>query len=574
MLRPLLSPAYHLRAGVVSAALGCGLPLDSVAPECSASSHGIAEVQGSGAVSPLLGQRVEISGIVSVAPARVGSQSGFFLESERAAADWNSSDGMFVAWEQSDSMPAPGQRVRALGLVRELQGVTALAPVELLEACGRAPIGARPLALDALALEQALDLEPWEGMWLRARADWTVLDTSGLESRGELVISPSGRAYAPGHPLGQGRATDSLWKLIGMADAARSWLSTGELSEHLRLGARASELTALVLSGSPPTLLATETVEFRATPPARLRALAPGSLRVAALNLDNYFVLPGTRGANSGLELSRQRTKLVAALRQLDADILALSELENEAFALPAVPSERPRAASLLDLISALDSVLPSELEYSVSETGVDGSDVIRSAILYRKQRVLPSGPAWFASSSEFHRAPLLQSFEAQGHTLTVGVVHLKSKLCSGTPQITGFEGCGAETRNAEARALAATVSALPAPASEVLLIGDFNSDSRETPLLELQRAGFSDLFAGVAAADRYSYAFEGRATQLDHALASASLAAKLSNAQIWHIDADEPALFDYGLQHPALAYHPDERRCSDHDPILVDFTF
>jgi predicted extracellular nuclease len=152
--------------------------------------------------------------------------------------------------------------------------------------------------------------------------------------------------------------------------------------------------------------------------------------------------------------------------------------------------------------------------------------------------------------------------------------VHLKSKLCNGSPQITGAEGCGAETRRAEARALAATIGALPAPASDVLLIGDFNSDSRETPLLELQRAGFSDLFAAVAAADRYSYAFEGRAMQLDHALASAPLAAALAHAQIWHIDADEPELLDYGLEHPAAAYHPDERRCSDHDPILVDFAF
>ncbi|MEO8183537.1 MAG: ExeM/NucH family extracellular endonuclease [Deltaproteobacteria bacterium] len=578
MPRALLWAACRLHASALLVALapGCGPLVDSASrAECSGSTRAIAEIQGSGAQSPLLNQRVEIAGVVSVAPAQVDSQSGFFLASELAGADPRSSDGLFVAWE-SNAMPARGDRVRARGSVRELNGVTTLARVELLEPCGHAALAARALALDGLALDDlaldgTVDAEEWEGMWIRPRADWTLLDTSALESRGELGISPSGRAYAPGHPLGQAATASSVWKLLGMADRARSWLATGELSEHLRLGARASELTAVVLSGSPPTLLATEPVDFRAPPPARLKPRPPGALRVAALNLDNYFVQPGTRGASSELELSRQRSKLVAALRQLDADILALSELENAALARPAALRETAPAASLADLISALDSTLPSELEYSVSESGADDSDVIRSAIVYRSQRVRPSGPAWFASSSEFRRAPLLQSFDLHGRTLTVGVVHLKSKLCSGSAQVIGAEGCGAETRAREARALAAAVAA-SALASDVLLIGDFNSDSEETPLLELKRAGFSDLFAGVASADRYSYVFEGRATQLDHALASTSLASALSNAQLWHIDADEPALFGYGLEHPPEAYHPDERRCSDHDPILVDF--
>jgi uncharacterized protein len=568
MPRALLSAACALSVStLLVSAPGCG-PLDaSRAAECRGSSHEIAEIQGSGVHSPLSGQRVELQGVVSIAPAQVGSQSGFFLESELPGADPRSSDGLFVLWEQRGGSPARGERLRVLGSVRELNGVTALAEVELLEPCGRAGVSARTVDLSGVEAERGA--ERWEGMWIRPHADWTVVDTSALESRGELGISPHGRVYAPGHPLARAATAASVWTLLGMADTARSWLLAGKLSQHLRLGARASALTAVVLSGSPPTLLATEPVDVHAPPPAPLQPLAPGSVRVAALNLDNYFLRPGTRGASSELELVRQRSKLVAALRQLDADILALSELENTAPA--AAPSETAPPASLADLISALDATLPSELGYSVSESGSGGSDVIRSALAYRSQRVRPSGPAWSANASEFRRAPLLQSFEAHGRTLTVGVVHLKSKLCSGDAQVVGIEGCGAETRAAEAGALAAALGA-SATAGEVLLIGDFNSDSEETPLLELKRAGFSDLFAGVAAADRYSYVFEGRATQLDHALASATLAAALSNAQIWHIDADEPALFGYGLEHPPAAYHPDERRCSDHDPILVDF--
>ena len=568
-------PARALRASTLPSGvwacglvlLGCGPLVEPAATECARPALDIAELQGSGAISPLVNQRVEIEGSVSVAPAHVGTHAGFFLQAE-AAAHSERSSGIFIALEAGDA-PAAGERLRVRGSVQELGGVTALGSVELLEPCGRGRLSPREIDLVSEP-----DPERWEGLWIRSRADWTLVDSSDFESRGELSISPTGRAYAPGHPLGQSHADGVSWTLQGMADTARAWLRAGTLSEHLRLGARARELTAVVLSGSPPTLLATEPVDFRAQPPRAPKAVSPATLsgttlRVAALNLDNYFVQLGARGARSELELSRQRGKLVAALRQLDADVLGLSELENEA---PDASGNPAPPQSLSDLIAALDAELPSELGYSVSESGADGSDVIRSAIAYRIRGVRPIGPAWFASSPEFHRAPLFQSFEVRGRTLTLGVVHLKSKLCSGTGQIIGPEGCGAETRVAEARALAAAVAALP-ERRDVLLIGDFNSDVLETPLLELRRAGFVDLFDGVPDADRYSYAFEGRATQLDHALASDSLAAALTGAQIWHINADEPMLLGYGLEHPPEAYRADARRSSDHDPILVDFT-
>jgi predicted extracellular nuclease len=541
-------------------ALGCGSSGEPPATLCAGPALEITELQGSGAVSPLLDERVEIEGSVSVAPAQIGARPGFFLQTEAAAARGAGSAGVFVALE-SASLPAPGQRLRVRGRVAELDGVTALVSVERSEPCGHAALSPAEVELGSEP-----DLERWEGMWIHARADWTLVDSSELELRGELGISPAGRGYATGHPLAQ--ADHAVWTLLGMADAARAWLRADRISEHLRLGARARELTAVVLSGTPPTLLATQAVELRAPPPLPPSAVPDKALRVAALNLDNYFVQPGTRGARSEAELSRQRAKLVAALRQLDADILALSELENEG-PDPSGSAAAPR--SLGDLLGALNSELPDELGYRVSESGADDSDVIRSAIAYRSGRVSPSGPAWFASSPTFHRAPLFQSFASRGRTLSVGVVHLKSKLCSGAGQIIGAEGCGAETRAAEARALAAAVASLPEP-RDVLLIGDFNSDALETPLLELERLGFTDLFAGVPAEDRYTYVFEGHASQLDHALASGALAAALARAQIWHINADEPELLGYGLEHPPQAYRADARRSSDHDPILVDF--
>jgi predicted extracellular nuclease len=342
---------------------------------------------------------------------------------------------------------------------------------------------------------------------------------------------------------------------------ARGWLESGSLSEQLRLGARTAQLTAVVLTGSPPTLLATQPVEFRSALPEPLRPRA-GALRVAALNLDNYFVDLGLRGADSALELSRQRDKLVAALRQLDADILALGELET---------APAPAGAADADLIAALNAQLPAGLAYALSEVSSRSGDIIHSALAYRPSRV-QAGAAWAASAAELTRAPVFQTFEARGRQLTIAALHLKSKVCDGA-QLVGPEGCGAETRLAEARALAAIIAQLPAAQAErLLLIGDFNSDSREAPSLELQRAGLSDLFASVTPEERYSYVFDGRATQLDHALGGAALVTALASAQIWHVDADEPELLDYHLDNPPELYRPDARRCSDHDPIVVDF--
>jgi hypothetical protein len=71
------------------------------------------------------------------------------------------------------------------------------------------------------------------------------------------------------------------------------------------------------------------------TPPTRARPRRlprpSGSLRVATFNVENYFPTLGSRGASSRSELERQRQKLAAALRGVDADIVSLTEVENRA---------------------------------------------------------------------------------------------------------------------------------------------------------------------------------------------------------------------------------------------------
>ena len=63
-----------------------------------------------------------------------------------------------------------------------------------------------------------------------------------------------------------------------------------------------------------------------------------GNLKVASFNVLNFFNgdglgggFPTARGANTPFELDRQKAKDVSALTAIDADIVGLMEIENDA---------------------------------------------------------------------------------------------------------------------------------------------------------------------------------------------------------------------------------------------------
>lgn len=66
---------------------------------------------------------------------------------------------------------------------------------------------------------------------------------------------------------------------------------------------------------------------------------------------------------------------------------------------------------------------------------------------------------------------------------------------------------------------------------------------------------------------------FDAQSGALDHALASPALAARVVGIIEWHINADEPSLFDYNLEFNRDAEFFDvvsPLRTSDHDPVIV----
>ncbi len=163
-------------------------------------------------------------------------------------------------------------------------------------------------------------------------------------------------------------------------------------------------------------------------------------LRIATLNAGNFF-LTGNSGAavcgpnqdqlcrgwdtSEPTELTRQRTKLLAALRGLDADIIAVNEVENTAGVSP-----------LADLVTDLPG-------YAFIDTGVLGTDVIRNGLLYRTAAVTPVGAAK-ALDQVGSRPSLAQTFrDTQGEVFTVVVNHFRSKgsPCVGDPDLGDGQG-------------------------------------------------------------------------------------------------------------------------------------
>lgn len=100
----------------------------------------------------------------------------------------------------------------------------------------------------------------------------------------------------------------------------------------------------------------------------------------------------------------------------------------------------------------------------------------------------------------------------------------------------------------------------------DVLIMGDLNAYAMEDPVQVLVQAGYIDLHRAFHADSAYSYVYRGEAGYLDHALASSTLRSQITGVSTFHINTDEPAMFEYG----ASAYQPDMYRCSDHDPVVV----
>ncbi|GAA0562008.1 ExeM/NucH family extracellular endonuclease [Actinomadura livida] len=545
--------AAGLAGGAQSAAAAepptCGTPAD----------HRIAEVQGDGDASPVAGRTVRVEGVVTADFQRPDQLGGFFIQDPAPDRDPRTSEGIFV---YSTQEVAEGDRVLVTGRAVEYNGLTELSPASAVNVCGKGRVAPAHVRLP---LKGGADLERYEGMLLRFGQKLTATETYTLGRYGEVTVSAGGRLFQPTDGHGTTQAGNDARRLLVDDGSNVQNPDTIPYTDPrvLRIGDSAHGLTGVLSYGfGEYRLQPTEQARFANTNrrPAKPRHVG-GNVRVASFNTLNWFTTLGERGADTAAEQERQLTKLVAALRGLDADVVGLMEVENNGDTAVGALVDRLNQAAGAGTYAWVRHPYP-------------GTDAIHVALVYKPAKVTPAGAARSSEDPVFDRPPLVQTFRpASGRTpFTVIVNHFKSKGCDGATGPDADQGDGQGCYNARRVAQAGAIGAIAAESANPLVIGDLNAYAAEDPVELLAGAGLaSQTKRFVRPGERYSYVFDGQSGELDHALAGRSLARHVTGATIWHINADEPLFLDYNTEfNPPEFYRPDAFRSSDHDPVLV----
>lgn len=621
---------------------------------CGAADTAIGQIQGTGTSAALLGTRTVQGVVVGDFELPGGAASGdhlrgFFVQNAPGTDDGNplTSDAIFVFNANADSVSL-GQMVQVTGAISEFGffsaggTLTEITPTSI-EVCG-ATASITPSAV-SLPLSSLTELERYEGMLVTFPQALFVSEHFQLGRFGQVTLSGNARlpqptnVAEPGAPaLAQQTANDL--NRIFLDDETQ--IQNPDPIKFARNGSPLSASNTLrggdwvlglsgVLTQTDATTASnvtsdTDPVRYRVRPIGSLNGSIPsfqsanarppappavaGSLKVAGFNLLNYFNTFGTtacrfgvggavaecRGADNANEFARQAQKTVAAAIGTGADVLVVSELENDGYG--------PTSA-IQDLANKLNAAAPGawaflDVDGRTGQTNALGVDAIKVAMFYKPARVMPVGTTAVANTGAFglyqvtggppiqrSRPALGQTFQdaAGGRVVIVGN-HLKSKGSGCDDNVSpvgpdpdagdGQGNCNL-TRTAAALQLADWLAADPTGTGEsrILIMGDMNAYAQEDPIEVLRIAGYTDLIESRLGAAAYSYVFDGQWGYLDHALATASLVDQVADVVEWHINSDEPSVLDYNTDFKsagqvASLYAADTYRASDHDPVIV----
>jgi predicted extracellular nuclease len=593
----------------------------------------IYQIQGRGSAAAITGA-VTTQGVVIgdyELPGGTGQIRGFYLQDPTGDGDPATSDGIFIFDNGADNV-ALGQVVRVSGTAGEYNGQTQISNSKVVQCGVNGSVTPTDVTLPAPAMDH---WERFEGMLVRFPQTLYVTEHYQLGRFGLVVMTaakdrlrqPTSVA-APGDAARALQGANYLKRIIvddavndqnpdpilfgrgGQPLSARNSLRGGDSATGI-VGVLAYDWAGNAASPNayrirPVGALGGGLPAFQGTNPRPAASVeAPGRLRVASVNLLNYFNtfdgLPDNvdnctngvggaatdcRGADTTAEFDRQAAKTVAMLLGTGADIIGIAEIENDGY--------EPNSA-LQDLVGRLNAATAAgtyafiDADAATGQANALGTDAIKVGLIYKPGKVTPVGKtaalnaAAFVTggdSAERNRPALAQTFAeaATGARFTVVVNHLKSKgsACDAPDILDGQGNCN-KVRTRAAEALAAWLATDPTAAADpdVLILGDLNSYAQEDPLAALERAGYTNLIEKFLGDAAYSYVFDGQWGYLDHALASASLVAQVASVAEWHINADEPSVLDYNTDFKSAGqvgslYADDLYRSGDHDPTIV----
>jgi uncharacterized protein len=574
---------------------GCGgdggeEPPPSVDGECGDPVTLIGAVQGTGTSTPMDTQTVTVEGVV--VGDFDGEFSGFWIQD---AGDGNdaTSDGLFVYDPDGDPDVSVGAKVRVTGRASEAFTVTQLQGVAVAVCATDAEL---PDPAELTIPSSETDKERVESMRVTLPQELTILEYFGYDQFGEIVLGAERQfqptaLYEPASAEAVALRDANLARRIVLDDGrsnqnpSPAMHPNGEeftLDNFFRGGDILENVTGVLdFRFSQWRIQPTEGADYTAANPRPDVPEVGGNVTVASFNVLNYFTTlsgAGGRGADTTKEFERQEAKIVAALAELNADIVGLIEIENNG------------DTAVGSLTDALNEELGGEV-YEFISTGLVGTDQITTAFIYKKDTVEPVGEYAVLTetvdqrfNTERNRPALAQTFQpvGGGQMVTVAVNHLKSKgsACpedgDGTAPADPWQGNCNATRARAADALGDWMNSDPTGtrAENAIIIGDLNAYDKEDPIDALKADGFVDLLLEHVGEDAYSYVFDGMLGYLDYGLANAAAAQRVTGADVWRINADEVDLIDYdmsfkGPREDAL-FAADPYRSSDHDPVVI----
>lgn len=617
-------------AAITPKASGGGTPTDL---QPASGTKTIAEIQGTGPVSPLVGSTVTTRGKVTAAYA-TGGLNGYYVQSPGTGGDSSgaartASDALFVYSPTTAGSVQPGDYLELTGVVSEFANQTQITvqAAGVTKLTDPAPeVKATPLSLPANDAAR----ERLEGMLIAPQGDFVVTDNYALNQYGEIglaagtsplvqptAVAPYGSAEysavvadnaARGIKLDDGASTNFL------KDATTKAQQLPYLTpeDPIRVGSAATFTTDVILGYgnnswkfqplAPLTAATADRVQPASFTVSRPEGPADvgGNLKLASFNVLNYFPTTGdqlsgcvyytdrdgnpitvkegcnARGAANAENFQRQQAKIVAAITKSGADVVSLEEIENSA------QFGKDRDAALATLVDALNAKTPGVWDYvrtPANAPPLSDEDMIRTAFIYKKATAEPvDGSVIHNDTDAFAsaRKPLAQAFKPAGAAddkkFIAIVNHFKSKGSAATPEDTD-KGQGASnlarTRQAESLLAFATDQQASMGTDKVFLMGDFNAYAKEDPLNVLTGAGYTNLEAGTG---KHSYLYGGLVGSLDHVLASPAALQTVTGSDIWNINSVESVALEYSRYNNNVTnfYASDEFRASDHDPVVV----
>ena len=562
----------------------------------------ISEIQGASHTSPLLGEMVVTSGVVTAV-----DTYGFYAQDVEGDGNIATSDALFVFTGAAPSVTVGdlavltgavseffpgGEGSRNLSITQmafpevEVTGTADLPVPVVLGVGGRVP-PTENIDDDAFAsFDPATDgidfFESLEAMRVVVPAPLAVSPISGFL---EIFTVGDGGAFASGlserQTLNISPGDFNPEKIQIDED---SGILPGFTFPFVNTGAVLSDVTGVITYDfgnfqiNPIEVF--EVTDSLLTAEVSAIRGADGCLTVASYNVLNLD--PNDADGDADVALGRFDAIAAQIVNNLNQpDIIGLQEVQdNDGSANTDVSAADATLQTLVDAIVAADGPRYAFLDtvgiVPGSVGGQPGAN-IRVAFLYKPERVTLAGDATpltdladqaTNSSNPFFasRISLAANFEFNGETVTVVNNHFSSK--GGSTPIFGVEqpvdarqeetavNGSVDERQAQAAAVSMFVSGILAnnPDANIVVLGDMNEFEFVSPVSEILGENLSNSTDTLDANERYSFIFQGNSQQLDHIL--------LSNALVEGASVD--------IVHVNTEFAEVPERASDHDPVLV----